>query len=149
MSCSLLHHNTLRFPPPHKYPVCSVLPLIPDYCLAVACWPRCACSLAHTYAAGHLADQMNREVLSSHSIISAWPHMQRCECLLHPDVHGFTTGAAHACWGYCIAHVCSRCSSILEQCFVNPARRKSENISSSETETSPGGYRLFMQVLVE
>lgn len=66
-----------------------------------------------------------------HSSISTWPHMQTCGCLFHPDVDGFTASAAHACWAYCIAHLCSTCSSLLEQYFVNPAHGKSQRISST------------------
>lgn len=153
MSCSLILPSctTILTDFPHLINIqCALSSLfIPLYCLVVACWPRHACSLAHTYTIGQLADQMNRQVLSLHGIISTWPHMQTCGCLFHPDLRGFTTSAAHACWGYCIAHVRSRCSPTLEQCFVNPVHGKSQRTSSTQIETSPREYQLFMQVLVE
>lgn len=145
MSCSLLHHNTLRFPPPHKYPVCSILPFIslPGGCmLAKMCMftgPH-----VHDWAPGH---QVSAEL--------TWHHLHLAS---HADM--WVSLPSRHTWLYhqggpCLLRIL-HCPHV-QQMFLHTGAvlcesstwKKSENIVNSETEMSPRGYQLFMQVLVE
>lgn len=146
MSSSLLHHDSLRFPPPHKYPLPSVSSL------TTACFP--AGQDMHV----HWAIRMWSGTWQTWWAAKCWVHTASsppglpCSCMgsLHPTVHDFTTSAAPACWGSRAAHVCSRCSAIPEQSFVNPAHGKSQRTSTTaKWRGRPEGYQPFVQVLVE